>query len=274
MVSCLQPNARLTGVFIGAASVCTLWLATATLATAQTTPQTTPQTAPVSPQAAALMDGREVRGQLTPRRYTTLAAEIPAKVLSIQPQEGGAFKAGQTLVAFDCAMYQSQLDKAKATVMATSITLEANQEMIKHAAIGKVELQVSEAEVLKAQAEAKSAETVVSKCKVIAPFNGRVADQKVREEQFVQTGQALLEVIDDSVLELEFIAPSSWLPNLRSKGAVRVRVDETSKTYSARVARLSARVDPVSQSIKVVAVIEGRPAELMAGMSGRISLAQ
>ena len=70
MVSCLQPNARLTGVFIGAACVCTLWLATATLATAQTTPQTTPQTAPVSPQAAALMEGREVRGQLSPRlRY-------------------------------------------------------------------------------------------------------------------------------------------------------------------------------------------------------------
>lgn len=274
MVRHHQPNARLPGVFIGATWVCALWLASATLATAQTALQTTPQTAPVSPQATALMDGREVRGQLSPRRYTTLAAEIPAKVLSIQPQEGGAFKAGQTLITFDCAMQQSQLDKAKATVLATAITLEANQEMIKHAAIGKVELQVSEAEALKAQAEAKAAETVVSKCKVIAPFNGRVAEQKVREEQFAQTGQALLEVIDDSVLELEFIAPSSWLPTLRSKGAVRVRVDETSKTYSARVARLGARVDPVSQSIKVVAVIEGRPAELMAGMSGRISLAQ
>lgn len=262
MVKARQTNARLTGVFVGAAL-----LAFASSAFAQTPP-------PQPTQAAALMDGREVRGQLSPRRYTTLAAEIPAKVISIQPQEGGAFKAGQTLVAFDCATYQSQHDKAKATVMATSITLEANQEMIKHAAIGKVELQVSEAEVLKAQAEAKGAETVVSKCKVVAPFNGRVAEQKVREEQFVQTGQALLEIIDDSVLELEFIAPSSWLGNLRSKGAVRVRVDETSKTYSARVARLGARVDPVSQSIKVVAVIEGRPAELMAGMSGRISLAQ
>ena len=277
MVSHRQPNARLTGVFIGAA-VCLLACAQV-CAQSSTQPNTqakTQNTSPVPNPAAApaaLMDGREVRGQLSPRRYTTLAAEIPAKVISIQPQEGGAFKAGQTLVAFDCAMYQSQHDKAKATVMATSITLEANQEMIKHAAIGKVELQVSEAEVLKAQAEAKSAATVVSKCKVVAPFSGRVAEQKVREEQFVQTGQALLEVIDDSVLELEFIAPSSWLPNLRSKGAVRVRVDETSKTYSARVSRLGARVDPVSQSIKVVAVIEGRPAELMAGMSGRISLA-
>jgi RND family efflux transporter MFP subunit len=241
---------------------------------ALSTAQVAAQTPAASTNAAAgLMDAREVRGQLSPWRYTTLAAEIPAKVISIQPQEGGVFKQGQTLVAFDCAMYQSQHDKAKASVMATSITLESNQEMIKHAAIGKVELQVSEAEMLKAQAEAKSAATMVSKCKVVAPFDGRVAEQKVREEQFVQTGQALLEVIDDSVLELEFIAPSNWLPTLRRKGVVRVRVDETNKAYSARVARLGARVDPVSQSIKVVAVIEGRPSELMAGMSGRISLA-
>lgn len=218
------------------------------------------------------MDGREVRGQLSPRRYTTLAAEIPAKVLSIQPQEGGAFKAGQTLVTFDCAMQQSQLDKAKATVLASAITLEANQEMIKHAAIGKVELQVSEAEALKARAEAKAAETVVSKCKVIAPFNGRVAEQKVREEQFAQTGQALLEVIDDSVLELEFIVPSAWLAWLRVGGEFSVAIDETGKTYPARLTRLGARVDPVSQSLKVGAAINGRFPELMAGMSGRVDM--
>lgn len=265
MVSLRKPNVRLKSVFVGAAWACAQWLTTATQATAQTPPA-------ASQPSVAMMEAREVRGQLSPRRYTTLAAEIPAKVLTVQPQEGGAFKAGQTLVTFDCAMQQNQLDKAKAAVMATGITLEANQEMIKHAAIGKVELQVSEAEALKALAEAKAAETVVNKCKVMAPFNGRVAEQKVREEQFVQTGQALLEIIDDSVLELEFIAPSSWLPNLRSKSGLRVRVDETSKSYNARVARLGARVDPVSQSIKVTAVIEGRPAELMAGMSGKISL--
>jgi len=223
---------------------------------------------------ASMLETREIRGQLSPRRYTTLAAEIAAKVIKIDPQEGGSFKAGQSLVAFDCALQQSQLNKANAAVAGTSITLQANQEMIKYAAIGKVELQISEAEALKSQAEAQAAETVVSKCKVIAPFDGRVAEQKVREEQFVQLGQSLLEIIDDSVLELEFIAPSSWLAKLQIKSAVRLRVDETGKTYIARVARIGARVDPVSQSIKVVAVIEGRPSELMAGMSGRVYLAR
>lgn len=271
MVSCRPLSFRWGGAW-AVTALCVLTHATAN---AQTRPPVPVSAAPRPAAApAALLDAREVRGQLSPRRYTTLAAEIPAKVLKVYPKEGGAFKAGQTLITFDCAMQQSQLDRAQAAIQAANITLEANQEMIKHAAIGKVELQVSQAEALKAQAEAKAARTVVGKCKVIAPFSGRVAEQKVREEQFVQTGQALLDIIDDSVLELEFIAPSSWLPTLRGKGAVRVRVDDTGQTYNARVTRLGARVDPVSQSIKVVAVIEGRPAELMAGMSGRIALAQ
>lgn len=236
------------------------------------------QTAAAQPKPAAaapgLLDAREVRGQFSPRRYTTLAAEIPAKIIAIQPQEGGAFKQGQALVRFDCALQQSQWDKARATLSAARVTLDANREMIQHAAIGKVELQVSEAEAQKADAEARAAETVMHKCQVIAPFNGRVAEQKAREQQYVQAGQPLLEIIDDSVLELEFIAPSSWLPSLRGKSAVQVRVDEVGRSYTARVSRLGARVDPVSQSIKVTAVIDGRPPELMAGMSGRISLAQ
>lgn len=225
------------------------------------------------PSVNALLEAREVRGQLLPRRYTTLAAEIPAKVLKVEVVEGGSFKAGQTLVAFDCALQQSQHDKAQAAVQATTMTVTANRELIQYQAVGKVELQNSEAEFQKAQAEASAAAAILSKCQIKAPFDGRVTEQKVREEQFAQPGQALLEVMDDSVLELEFIAPSSWLSRLKSTHAhVRIRVDETGRNYSARVIRVGAKVDPVSQSIKAVAVMEGRPGELMPGMSGRVSL--
>jgi hypothetical protein len=51
-----------------------------------------------------------------------------------------------------------------------------------------------------------------------------------------------------------------------------VRIDETGKTYPAKVTRLGAKVDPVSQSVKVVAAIDGSFPELIAGMSGKIAL--
>ena len=124
----------------------------------------------------------------------------------------------------------------------------------------------------KARAEVGANRAVLGKCSVAAPFAGRVAEQKVREQQYVQPGQALLDIIDDSVLELEFLVPSRWLAWLRSGGRFEVHIDETRKSYPARFIRIGARVDPVSQSVKVAAAIDGKFPELIAGMSGRVQI--
>jgi RND family efflux transporter MFP subunit len=221
---------------------------------------------------AAALDRREIRAQLMPRRYTTLAAEIGAKVNRLPVPEGGAFKAGTVLVQFDCSLQQAQLNKAKAAEEAAEVTFKANRRLQELNAVGKVELEVSEAEVSKARAEVASNSALLGKCTVPAPFGGRVAEQKVREQQFVQPGQPLLEILDDSALELEFIVPSRWLAFVKPGYAFQVRIDETGRTYPARVQRVGARVDPVSQSIKLSAVIDGRFPELVAGMSGRVSI--
>ena len=89
----------------------------------------------------------------------------------------------------------------------------------------------------------------------------------------MQPGQALLEILDDSTLELEFIVPSRWLSWVRSGSAFQVSIDETGKSYPAKVQRIGARVDPVSQSVKLTAVIDGRFNELVAGMSGKVLMA-
>ena len=124
--------------------------------------------------------------------------------------------------------------------------------------------------VARSQAELGVHDAVLEKCRITAPFAGRVAEQKVREQQVVQPGQALLDILDDSSLELEFLVPSAWLRWLKVGLPLRVAIDETRKTYPARFTRIGARVDAVSQSVKVAAVIEGSPQELVAGMSGRV----
>ena len=212
----------------------------------------------------------ELRAQLAPRRFTTLAAEIGARVQHVAVTEGQAIRAGQLLVSLDCSLQRAQLDRAAATLGAAEKQLATQKRLAELNATGRLELDTADAEVGKTRAEMAQIRVQLGKCGVAAPFSGRVAEQKVREQQYVQAGQALLEVIDDSVLEVEFIMPSRWLANVRAGSTVHIAVDETGRTYAAKVQRLGARVDPVSQSIKVVAAIEGRPAELVAGMSGRV----
>lgn len=218
------------------------------------------------------LEQREIRAQLAPHRYTTLAAEIGAKVNRLPVKEGGAFKAGQSLVGFDCSIQLAQLNKARAALAGAETTYKANRRLTELGSIGKVELEVSEAEVLKNRAEVAATNTMLSKCSIAAPFAGRVAEQKVREQQYVQPGQAIMEIIDDSVLEIEFLVPSKWLAWIKPGTQFRVGIDETRKDYPARVQRIGARVDPVSQSVKLVAAIDGKFPELIAGMSGRVNL--
>jgi membrane fusion protein (multidrug efflux system) len=212
----------------------------------------------------------ELRAQLSPRRYTTLAAEIGARVQHLAVSEGSAIRAGQVLLRFDCSLQQAQLERARATLGAADRQLAIQRRLVELNATGRLELDQAEAEVAKTRAEMAQIQVQLGKCEVAAPFSGRVAEQRVREQQFVQAGQALLEVLDDTVLEVEFIMPSRWLQSVRVGSTVQVAVDETGRTYAAKVQRLGARVDPVSQSVKVVAAIDGRHADLIAGMSGKV----
>lgn len=228
---------------------------------------------PAVQNAPAMLERREIRAQLMPRRYTTLAAEIGAKVSRLPVPEGARFKAGESLIGFDCSLQVAQLKKAKAALVAAEKTWNANQRLAELNSVGKVELEVSEAEVAKASAEVAANAAVIAKCGVAAPFAGRIAEQRVREQQYVQPGQPLLDILDDSALELEFIVPSKWLVWLKAGQGFQVAIDETGRSYPAKVQRIGARVDPVSQSIKLSAVIDGKFAELIAGMSGRVVMA-
>lgn len=220
--------------------------------------------------ATAGAEVRDIRAQLAPRQFTTLAAEIGAKISSLPVSEGGAFKKGQTLVGFDCSLQQAQLNKARAGLSAADKTWSANKRLNELNSIGQVELQVSEAEVMKNRADVSLMSTMLGKCSISAPFNGRVVEQKMREQQFAQPGQAILDILDDSVLEVEFLAPSRWLAWLKVGTVLQLNVDETARQYPAKVTRIGARVDPVSQSVKLVATIDGHFPELIAGMSGTV----
>ena len=214
----------------------------------------------------------DIRAQLTPRDYTTLAAEIGAKVEKIAVREGERFTKGQTLIAFDCSVQRAQLTEARATLSAAEKTVAVNKRLLELQTIGKLEYDLAQAEVDKARAKDSAGAAVVAKCQVPAPFDGRVVEQKARSQQFVQPGQALLDILDDTELELDFVVPSKWLVWLKPGHAFQVVIDETARTYPVKLVRAGARIDPVSQTVRMMGTIGGRFSELTAGMSGKVLL--
>lgn len=228
--------------------------------------------APGSAPAGTSIDRQDIHAQLRAVRYTTLSAEIGAVVKSLALQEGQRFKERTVLIVLDCGLLEAQRSKSSAELSSAKRSLEGYRRLTELNAAGLMELDLANSAVEKAEAELLMSQTQLSKCEVRAPFNGVVAEQRIREQQYVQPGTPLLDVLDDSAFELEFLAPSTWLHKLREGMNVRVHIEEARRAAVARILRVSPRIDPVSQSIKITATLEGPVGDLKAGMSGRVQI--
>jgi RND family efflux transporter MFP subunit len=174
-------------------------------------------------------------------------------------------------VSFDCTIQRAQLDEAQAVLAAAEKSKAVHKRLHELNSAGALETEKAASDAAVAQAKAQSARAVLSKCAIAAPFSGRVVEQKARPHQYAQAGQPILEILNDAALEAEFIVPSAWVRSVKPGTMLQVSIDETRKTYPAKVARMGAKVDAVSHSVKVVAEIRGEGNELMAGMTGRVS---
>ena len=213
-----------------------------------------------------------IRAQLSPVQFTTIVSEINGKISLLPVREGEAFSQNQLLVSFDCALQEAQLQKVKAQLQIATRKYETNKKLLDRGSVSKVETENSASELEKASAEVKELTILVSKCRIDAPYKGKVVEQKVRAQQFVQAGQPLMEILDNSLMELEFIAPSIMMSRIQVGDLFQIRIDETNKSYPARITRIGAKIDSVSQTVKIAAVIDGEFPELSPGMSGTISI--
>jgi RND family efflux transporter MFP subunit len=212
-------------------------------------------------------DGR-IRIQLVPRDQVELSSEIAAKLASLPFRDGDSFTTGQTLVSLDCALYTAQLHKAQAEADGAQELWQVDQRLAQLHTVGELEVTQAHAKVKSTAAEVAYVEATVSKCVITAPFDGRVLKRSAAPQQFVEPGKPLLTIVDTGHLELKMIVPSKRLAELKRGNPLTVQISEVGKTFPARIARIGARVDPVTQTIDVTAALTGSAPDLLPGMSG------
>ena len=80
-------------------------------------------------------------------------------------------------------------------------------------------------------------------------------------------GKPFLKIIKSGALEIKLIVPSRWLVWLRRGQKFEFAVDETAKSYPAKVMRISTEVDPVSQTVEIFGRL-AQGTDVLVGMSG------
>lgn len=210
----------------------------------------------------------ELRVRITARRHTILSSQSTGRIDEITVRDGDHFREGDILVRMDDASLRLQRARAEAFLGRQEVLYRLARELADMQSKGEAEVEVARMEVEQARAELAVVDLFLSRANVAAPFPGRVADVYAREKQYIPEGTPLLEILDDSTLELEFIVPSSWVRWFRPGFRFEVSIEETGRTYAAVLERLGGKVDPLSQSMKAYATLTRSDVDLMEGMSG------
>lgn len=214
------------------------------------------------------IESDNVRGLVKPVQKATISGEIDGKIKKIPFKASTRFKKGDVLVAFDCSFYQADYAAVEAAYKSKQYVYENNKQLLALNAISDIEVLVSEAELKVAKAERIMQGIRVRQCNIKAPYNGRVIDIVVNEHENLSAGREILSILDDRDLEIELIVPSNWLNWLSIGEPFSFNIDETGKTHQAKVFKIGAVVDPVSQTIKLTGKFEGPLDGVLSGMSG------
>ncbi len=214
----------------------------------------------------------EVRVRVTAHRHAVLSSNCAGRIDELNVEDGDRFTAGQVLARIDGSLYRMQIARAQAALQRQEVLYRLARELYELQSKGEAEVEVARMEMEVARADLQAVEVLLERTAVEAPFSGRVAEVLAKEKQYVAEGTPLLEILDDSTLELEFIIPSQWIRWFKPGYRFMVTIEETGTKHEAVLERLGGKVDPLSQSLKAYASLLDLSPDLMEGMSGEAEI--
>ncbi|WP_178111095.1 efflux RND transporter periplasmic adaptor subunit [Pseudomonas sp. 8Z] len=223
-------------------------------------------------QAATASGERQIRGVLRARNQAVISSELSGRIVEMPYSDGQSFAKGDLLARFDCSAYQAQLNAAQAAARATQEELKHKKQLAALNSVGRFEVALAEAHLAQAQAETQVYQVQVKRCSITAPFSGNVVQRRAQPHESVTSGSPLLEVVDNSTLEIYLLLPSSWLNRLQLGQTFEFTPDETGKPLTAKIKRLGARIDEGSQTLLLIGSLPENGEGLLAGMSGTAQL--
>jgi len=207
------------------------------------------------------------RGVLIAGQSADVAAGMTGRLTSAPYKSGQYVKRGALIAEFDCNRQNAELKSRRAAHATQSLKYDNQAELLKMGAAGSLDVSIAKSERDQIAAEVSALEIAMKDCSVSAPFPGFITARHIDAYETAQAGQPLYSINRAGTTEVSIIAPSKWAAWVKSGARFTFKVDETGESISAKVDRLSAVVDPVSQTIEITASLrgnhKGRP-----GMSG------
>lgn len=180
--------------------------------------------------------------------------ELAGHIDKVNFADGASVKKGDVLIQLDNAIYKAKNDSARARLRLSEhnhsrILLLANKGIISKQALDQTESELNER-----RAENSETAAMLSKTRLVAPFDGVVGKSNVSVGDYVDGGQRLVTLTDIKHLRIEYNLPEKQLAFLKSGQQVNVTTASyPGKSFTGTVSFISPTIDTGSRTISMYA---------------------
>ena len=220
---------------------------------------------------------REVKsiGTLKANAEVVIKSEIPGKISEILFTEGSDVKKGDILIKFEDDLYLSEKNKFEAEFTLRKAEFERVDKLYQKKVGSRKTYDEALAQMNAAKAQLDSATFQLSRTVIKAPFDGTIGIMKgsVSPGNIVQQQTELVDIVDNSMVRVEFLVPVKYIEDIAVGQNVEITVDAfKDKVFSGTVDAIDSEVDTRNHSILVRAIIPNKNGNLKHGMFANVKL--
>jgi len=189
---------------------------------------------------------RSFPGEVVSPRTGRLSFEVSGRLTEFPIQNGQLVKKGDLIGQLDTADFIASRDSAQASFDAAKSNFERNVGLQQRGAVAMAVVDRARQELDMADAALRTASRALEETRLVAPFDGRIADRIARELQNVRAQEQVAILEDISTLEIEINIPERDMM-IGNRG---LTVEEAREMLEAKVEFSSLPDQPIDLYLK------------------------
>jgi membrane fusion protein (multidrug efflux system) len=224
-------------------------------------------------QLKEVADRVEALGTARANESVTITSSVTEKVRRIHFDDGARVKQGDVLIELDQSEEQANLRQAEALRGERQLALNRQLKLQKQNLAAADDIDRIRLELEQAEASIAAIKTRIDDRVIRAPFAGVLGLRNISVGALIETGDAIATLDDLSRIKLDFSVPAVFLSELKAGLTVRARASAlANREFNGSVTGIDSRVDPVTRSIRVRAILPNPDGALIPGLLLRVDL--
>lgn len=214
-----------------------------------------------------------VIGSLLANESVVIAPEVSGRVSEISFEEGDPVEKEQVLLRLDPSVPAAERDRAQASLELSEANIKRADVLLEDQAISQRERDEALAQWRLDQANLRLAEAQLAKTVLRAPFSGMVGLRQVSVGEYMQPGEAVVNLEDVDPIKVDFRIPEGFSDKVLVGQSVAIRVDAVAEgVFEGQVYAIDPKVDVNGRALLLRARIPNENGPLRPGMFARVRL--